>query len=95
MTRIDNSDLSLFEFDYDLTFMVFFLDGRERIYARYGGRDSQGPDSRQSLAGLRYTMESVLQEHRKADPRFAPGNTGPPFFIRSIAQQLREVLLIK
>ena len=39
LTRIDNQDLNLFEFDYDLTFMVFFLNAEGKVYARYGGRD--------------------------------------------------------
>lgn len=62
--RIDFSDLSLFEFDYDLTFFVFFLGPDETIYGRYGGRDAKGPDERMSLAGLRYAMEAALETHR-------------------------------
>jgi hypothetical protein len=58
LTRIDDQDLNLFEFDYDLTFMVFILDAEGRVYARYGGRSPEGPDQRQSLEGLRYTMGS-------------------------------------
>lgn len=67
MTRIEDADLSLFEFDYDLTFMVFFLDAEERIYGRYGGRDSKDPDSRQSLAGLRHAMQAVRDVHDRQD----------------------------
>jgi hypothetical protein len=52
--------------------MVLFLTADEKVYARYGGRDGQGPDKRQSLAGLRYTMQSVLQMHERADNAFAP-----------------------
>jgi predicted metalloprotease with PDZ domain len=65
-------DLNLFEFDYDLTFIVFFLNTEGRVYARYGGRDAEGPDTRQSLAGLDYTMRSVLRMHERADKEFAP-----------------------
>src|SRR5438067_12657941 len=72
LTRIDDVDLNLFDFDYDLTFMVFFLNAEGKVYARYGGRDAEGPDKRQSLEGLRYTMESVLRMHGRAEKSFAP-----------------------
>jgi predicted metalloprotease with PDZ domain len=101
LTRIDNLDLSLFEFDYDLTFMVFFLDADTRVYARYGGRDASSPDSRQSLAGLKYTMQSVLKMHEQNDRAFAPKKDTPKF-IREVAggkggrcmhcHQVKEVL---
>jgi serine protease Do len=82
LTRIDNQDLNLFEFDYDLTFMVFFMNADEKVYARYGGRDSESPDDRQSLAGLHYTMASVLRMHASAEKTFAPKSRQTPKFIR-------------
>jgi hypothetical protein len=72
LTRVDPLDLNTFEFDYDLTFMVFFLNADGKVYARYGGRDSKNADNRQSLAGLHYTMESVLAEHAQAKHSFPP-----------------------
>lgn len=83
LTRIDNLDLSLFEFDYDLTMMIFFLSAEEKIYARYGGRDAGGADARQSLDGLRYTMQSVLAMHEHKEPDFAPRNKGAPTSARA------------
>lgn len=80
--RIDLSDLNLFEFDYDLTFMVFFLNADEKIYARYGARDSTDADSRQSLEGLRHAMQSVLQAHKNHFNAFAPLSSKKPFFVR-------------
>ena len=68
LTRVDNLDLNLFEFDYDLTMMVFFLNAEEKVYARYGGRDARNADSRQSLAGLHATMQSVLAMHARPEP---------------------------
>jgi predicted metalloprotease with PDZ domain len=90
LPRVDNLDLNVFEFDYDVTLMVFFLDERDRVYARYGGRDAKGADSRHSLAGLRYTMESVLALHQRrqeavdADDRldFAPKSQESPKYLR-------------
>jgi len=103
LNRIDGADLRLFEFDYDLTFAVFFLDADERVYARYGGRDVKGPDTRQSLDGLRYTMTSVLDMHARKDRLFAPHRDDGPRYIRDVAgarnrrgcyhcHQVREVL---
>jgi serine protease Do len=85
LTRIDNLDINLFEFDYDLTFMVFFLDGNGKVYARYGGRDCYDPDNRQSLDGLRYTMESVLRMHGRAEKAFAPRSQEGSRFIREVS----------
>ena len=84
LTRIDNVDLNLFEFDYDLTFMVFFLNAEEKVYARYGGRDSESAEKRQSLAGLLYTMNSVLQMHGREEKLFAAKAQDSPRFIRDL-----------
>jgi serine protease Do len=78
LTRIDNLDLSLFEFDYDLTMMIFFLNAEEKVYARYGGRDARNADARQSLDGLRYTMQSVLAMHERSAKEFAPRTPDAP-----------------
>jgi hypothetical protein len=88
LTRIDNADLSLFDFDYDLTFMVFFLNAEGKVYARYGGRDGDSPDSRHSLDGLHYTMESVLRAHARHDKAFAPRSEAPRH-IRDVAGMRR------
>lgn len=80
-------DLNLFEFDYDLTFMVFFLNEEERVYARYGGRDAEGPDTRQSLAGLHDTMASVLRMHEQKVKEFAPRSREAPRVMRQVFDQ--------
>jgi serine protease Do len=85
LTRIDGLDLNLFAFDYDLTFVVFFLNADGKVYARYGGRDARGPDGRQSLAGLRYTMHSVLEMHGRKDRLYAPRPEGPSRTVRQVA----------
>src|SRR5262249_716047 len=35
-------NINLFQFDYDLTWMAFFMDADDRFYARYGGRGGGG-----------------------------------------------------
>jgi hypothetical protein len=103
LTSIDRVDLNLFDFDYDLTLMVFFLSADGKVYARYGGRDADGPDERQSLKSLLYTMNSVLQMHAREKKTFAPRSTNPSKNIRQVAgalgsgrcfhcHQVREVL---
>jgi predicted metalloprotease with PDZ domain len=89
LTRVDDLDLNLFDFDYDLTFAVFFLNAEEKVYARYGGRDGTSPDSRQSLAGLHYTMDSVLQLHACMEKAFAPKSQQTRKFIRDVASNRR------
>ncbi len=64
--------------------MVFFLSPDEDVYSRYGGRCGEGPDKRQSLAGLRYVMKSVLAEHESDTRRFAPADSGKPFYITDL-----------
>jgi S1-C subfamily serine protease len=62
--------------------MVFFLNADEKVYARYGGRDAESPDGRQSLAGLRYTMQSVLDMQGRAEKSFAPRSADGPRLLR-------------
>ncbi len=89
LSRIDQDDLNLFEFDFDLTMMVFFMDANDRIYARYGGRDAEGPDSRQSLEGLRKTMTSVLYTHQNEKDRVAKRQPGGPLFIHDLGTKFK------
>jgi serine protease Do len=68
-------DLNLFQFDYDLTWAVFFLNADETIYGRFGGRDSTGADSRNTLAGLRYALTKALERHEATkDQKPTPRN---------------------
>jgi membrane-associated protease RseP (regulator of RpoE activity) len=68
--------LNLFEFDWDLTWAALFLNADGHIYGRYGGRDAHGPDTRNTLAGLRYALEAALTVHR-AKKDTAPAPTAP------------------
>lgn len=64
--------------------MVFFLSPEGRVYARYGGRDSRDADARQSLLGLRYTMESVLAMHQSEEKRYAPRKLETPKYVKDL-----------
>src|SRR5687768_894764 len=69
---MNDVDIGLFQFDYDLTWACFFLDGNDRIYSRYGGRDGGDAEGRISVAGLKHTMQRVLADHQ------APAAAAPP-----------------
>ncbi len=58
-------DLSLFQFDYDLTFAVFFLNADKTIYGRYGTRsDTKEADRDISVDSLAKAMEAALTLHQ-------------------------------
>jgi hypothetical protein len=63
-------NLKVFDFDYDLTWWAFLIDGHERVYSRFGGTGDGDPASRLSVAGLKYTLRLVLEDHaqRRKDP---------------------------
>lgn len=74
LLKITGVDLTLFEFDYDLTWVGFFVNADEVVYGRYGGRDAKSPDERMSLPGLKYAMRAALDAHKKSQekPRARP-----------------------
>ena len=69
--RIEYVDLNVFEFDWDLTWAAFFMNASGKVYGRFGGRDAKGPDTRNTLEGLRFALQAALVEHRK-DPAAKP-----------------------
>ncbi len=92
LLRITGMDLNLFEFDYDLTWMSFFLNAEEKILGRYGGRDARGPDERNSLAGLRYALERALATHQQAPTAKPPARPAKPRLVEEYprARKLRQ-----
>jgi hypothetical protein len=85
LTRIEGNDLNLFEFDFDLTMSIFFLDpSGKKVYARYGQRNANNADDLQSLAGLEYTMKSVLAMHGSGQPQFAPRASEAPRYVSDL-----------
>ncbi len=74
-------DLSLFQFDYDMSFAVFFLNADRTIYGRYGSR-SHLPDEAHldiSMTGLAEAMKAVLALHAQypANRDSLRAKTGP------------------
>ena len=64
LVRANSFDLSLLQFDPDLTFAVFFLNADRTIYGRYGSRSSFSSSERDvSLKSLQLAMNSALELH--------------------------------
>ncbi len=73
-------DLSHFQFDYELTWAVLFMNADRTIYGRYGSRPSRKDSTRDiTLEGLRRAMEGALELHAgfPANKKELAGKTGP------------------
>jgi hypothetical protein len=58
-------DLTLFQFDYDLTFAVFFMNADKTLYGRYGSRSDQKEAARDiSIEGFREALVGALELHK-------------------------------
>jgi membrane-associated protease RseP (regulator of RpoE activity) len=76
LVRITGVDLRVFDYDYDLTWMAFFLNADGQVYGRYGGRDARDAEARLSKAGLRFAMQEALAAHWTYKP-MAPTKDAP------------------
>ena len=67
-------DLSLFQFDWRQTWVVFLLNADRAIYGRYDAREAN------DVLGLRKAMEGALELHEKwpANKAELAGKTGAP-----------------
>jgi hypothetical protein len=63
ITRMDDVDIGLFDYDRNNTLYYFIMNADEQIYLRYGGRDSQSQDSYLSLASLEMALQQGLELH--------------------------------
>ncbi len=69
-------DLTLFQFDYDLTFAAFFMNADKTIYGRYGTRSEQKDAAKDvSITGLSKSLEGALRLHKRypANKQFLQG----------------------
>ncbi|HLU47705.1 MAG TPA: Trx7/PDZ domain-containing (seleno)protein [Planctomycetota bacterium] len=59
-------DLSIFQFDYDLSFYAFFFHPDGSIYGRFGSRSTQEDKSGEtSVAAFEETLRAVLELHER------------------------------
>ena len=64
LVKANDLDLSRFQFDFDLTFAVIFMNADGTIYGRYGTRSKTEDATKDiSLAGLAEAMKGVLTIH--------------------------------
>ncbi len=72
-------DLSLFQFDYDLTWAVFFLNADRTIYGRYGTESPQEGPRGNTVEGLKKAAQAALEIHKgyPANKASLAGKTGP------------------
>jgi hypothetical protein len=57
-------DLSLFQFDYDLSFSTLFFNGDGTVYGRYGSWTHQKNPQDKTTAGFKHALEGALAIHR-------------------------------
>jgi len=78
-------DLSLFQFDKDLSWAAMFLNADRTIYARYGTQSAEGADAYNSLTSLKQTMNRVLSLHSRypGNAAMLKGKTGKPLPYRT------------
>ena len=96
MIQMNGVDLSQFQFDYDMSFGVFFMNADGTIYGRYGTRKER-PDAADkdiSMEGLRAAMEASLSLHRgyPGNADSLKGKRGPePSYARAeLYPQMRQ-----
>jgi hypothetical protein len=80
LVQANQLDLSLFQFDWELTFAVFLMNADKTIYGRYGSRSDWFEAERDiSLEGLQKAMRAALELHRShpASRQVLAAKTGP------------------
>lgn len=73
-------DLSLFQFDYDLTFAVFFMNADRTIYGRFGTRAEYENAAKDiSIEGFKQALEAALGLHTEypENKTLLAAKTGP------------------
>src|ERR1051325_1722137 len=73
-------DLSLFQFDYDLSFSTLFFNGDGTIYGRYWSWTHQKNPQDKTTAGYKRALEAALAVHRNypANQAALAGKQGGP-----------------
>ena len=73
-------DLSLFQFDYDLSFSAILFNGDGTIYGRFGSWRHQKDQHEKSLVGFKTAMQGALELHRgyPANKAALAGKQGKP-----------------
>jgi membrane-associated protease RseP (regulator of RpoE activity) len=93
--QANGMDMELFQFDYDLTWAVMFLNADRTVYGRYGTRAGHELHKEISIEGLKGAMEGALEVHTgyPANKASLAGKTGPapPVKVPEDFKMLRKV----
>ena len=95
IVQANGMDLSLFQFDLDLTFAVFLMNADKTIYGRFGSRSDRHDDIRDiSIDGFRKALAAALEIHRAypANKASLSGKCGsaPRFTVPEAYPSLRQ-----
>ena len=78
ITRLDDVNLALFDYDRYNTLYFFALNADETIYLRYGGRDERSATTYLDLDSLELALEQGLELHRLHQRGQLPSKPVPP-----------------
>src|SRR5215468_4127286 len=65
IVRMDDVDVGLFDRDWNNAIYFFALNASEQIYLRYGGRDSNNPDTYLNMESMERALTDGLAIHRR------------------------------
>jgi hypothetical protein len=65
ITRMDDVDVALFDRDWNNAIYFFALNADEQIYMRYGGRESESPDTYVDTGSLEIALQQTLALHQR------------------------------
>ncbi len=85
VTRMDDVDIGLFDYDRNNTLYFFMFNADEQIYMRYGGREARSPDTYLNLVSLELALKQGLELHRRYQQGTLPKTQRPkPLYPREI-----------
>ena len=85
VTRMDDVDIALFDYDRYNTLYYFLMNADEQIYMRYGGRGPMSPISYLDLSSLEAALEQGLELHQQYQKgELAKAGRPQPLFPRDI-----------
>jgi hypothetical protein len=90
VVKMNGVDIGLFQFDYDLTWMSFFMNANGHTYARYGMRKDEHADGMLSSKGLMAVMKGALEAHKTGAERTpAAWTKRTPDAFKSVPEPIR------
>jgi hypothetical protein len=84
-------DLSLYKFEYDLTFAALLMNADGTIYHRYGGRDEIAATARLSMTSLMGLMKETLEDHADYQKSPKPPKLEPKLSIEDLPPIAKEI----